>query len=420
MLALALSCTAFLVLGSLVQLIWAWRFTALSRRRQFTTVPDEQLPRAAVVLSLRGADPSLVGCLDGLLKLDYPRYDVKIIIDSREDPAWDLVRKIVAEAGADNVEIQSLDQRRDTCSLKLSALVQAVGRLDASFGVVAFVDADVHVYPGWLRDMVAPLSEPGVGASNGIRWFLPAEANWGTLARYLWNAAACTQMVAFQIPWGGSLAFRADVLRDAGLLDRWGRSFCEDTGAYRALRDRGLAIRFVGPATLVSHETIDLPTCFRFVRRQLLAARLYHESWPYVLTLGLTNSAALLTALVLCGTFAWLGEWVHATWMGGLFVGQFLALAVGLVGIERPIRRLARGRGEPATPLRRTTLPKILLAIPLATAVHSACLVAAAVARRVRWRGITYLVKGPHDVRLLTYHPFRPPEETPERKASLI
>jgi hypothetical protein len=419
MLALALTCTAFLALSSLVQLIWARRFTALYSPRPAATVSDDHLPRAAVVLSLRGADPSLAGCLDGLLHLDYPRYDVRIVIDSREDPAWDLVQRVVAESGAGNVEIQALEHRRATCSLKLSSLVQAVGRLDASYGVVAFVDADVYIYPEWLRDLVAPLSEPGVGASNGVRWFLPVESNWGTLVRYLWNAAACTQMVAFHIPWGGSLAFRADVLRDACLADDWGRSLFEDTGAYRALRARGLAIRVVGPATLVCGEAVDLPACFRFVRRQLLATRLYHEGWPLVVAHGLANAAAVLAAAVLCGAFAWRGEWAYAAWMGGLIAAQFLALAAGLVGIERPIRCLVRGRGETTVPLRAATVLKTLAAMPLALAVHTAGLVAASVARRVSWRGISYEIRGPHDIRLVAYHPFRPPEDTP-RKASLI
>jgi cellulose synthase/poly-beta-1,6-N-acetylglucosamine synthase-like glycosyltransferase len=420
MLTLALICTAYLALSSLVQLIWAWRFTILYRRSSSAPTPDEDLPRAAVVLSLRGADPSLPGCLQGLLMQDYPRYDVKIIIDSREDPAWELVQRAVAEAGVDHVEIQELEDPSATCSLKLSALVQAVGRLDPEHRVVALIDADVHAYPGWLRDLVTPLSEPGVGASNGVRWFLPAESNCGTLVRYLWNAAASTQMHAFHIPWGGSLAFRADVLRDAGLLDDWRRCFCEDTGSYRALRALGLTIRVVGAATMISREATDLSACCRFVRRQLLAARLYHESWSWVLSLGLANAATLLLAAVLGAAFALHGHWAGTAWMVGLIVAQFLSLAAGLLGIERPIRSLLRARGEPLPPLPWRVVLKTLLAIPLTFAVQTACLLSAAVARRVNWRGITYELNGPRDIRLVRYYPFRPPEETPQREASLI
>src|SRR5439155_52717 len=77
MFATALACTIFLTASLFVQLLWAWRFVALYRRRPAKPIADEQLPRAAVILSLRGADPSLAGCLRGLLAQNYPHYDVK-------------------------------------------------------------------------------------------------------------------------------------------------------------------------------------------------------------------------------------------------------------------------------------------------------------------------------------------------------
>jgi cellulose synthase/poly-beta-1,6-N-acetylglucosamine synthase-like glycosyltransferase len=52
-----------------------------------------------VVLPLRGADPSLEACLKGLFAQDYPAYQVRIVIDSADDPAQTLVARALAEAG---------------------------------------------------------------------------------------------------------------------------------------------------------------------------------------------------------------------------------------------------------------------------------------------------------------------------------
>src|SRR4051812_44958773 len=75
-----------------LRLIWLYWF-----RPADPPLLEAELPEVAVLLPLRGADPSLRDCLRGLLRQDYPRYSVRIIIDSPQDPAWELVRSILAE-----------------------------------------------------------------------------------------------------------------------------------------------------------------------------------------------------------------------------------------------------------------------------------------------------------------------------------
>ena len=78
------------------------------------------------------------------------------------------------------MEVRILRERRETCSLKCSSIVQAVSELDNSYRVVAFVDADAVVHPDWLRQLVSPLSAPRVGATTGNRWYLPNGNHWGS------------------------------------------------------------------------------------------------------------------------------------------------------------------------------------------------------------------------------------------------
>ena len=78
-------------------------------------------------------------------------------------------------------------------------------RLDKKVGVVAFIDADCHPAPNWLREMVAPFSDPRVAAATGFRWAAPRDTGWGTLARYVFLATLLPQHILYRIPWGGSL-----------------------------------------------------------------------------------------------------------------------------------------------------------------------------------------------------------------------
>ena len=62
----------------------AWGYFAYRAAKGFT--PPQPLPEIAVLLPLRGADPSLEACLKGLLAQDYPTYQIHIVIDSDGRP----------------------------------------------------------------------------------------------------------------------------------------------------------------------------------------------------------------------------------------------------------------------------------------------------------------------------------------------
>src|SRR4051794_8202980 len=83
-------------------LVWYGRFIARYRRPREPPPAGPDAPRVAVLLPLRGADPFLTTCLAGLLDQDYPRYCVRIVVDSADDPAWAMVRSAVAAARAKN------------------------------------------------------------------------------------------------------------------------------------------------------------------------------------------------------------------------------------------------------------------------------------------------------------------------------
>ena len=258
---------------------------------------ESACPKAAVVLCLRGRDPFLEKCLELLLAQDYPDYQLHVVVDGRQDPAWQVAESLAERYGAERVHIETLDDRRDTCSLKCSSVTQAIERLDPSFQVAALVDADTMPHSTWLRDLVAPLADERVGAATGNRWYMPAGGSWGALVRYLWNAAAIVQMYWYEVPWGGTLAVKRKVIDDLDLLGRWRRAFCEDTMLYRQLGRRGLRVRFVPSLMMVNREDCGVGACRRWISRQLLTMRLYHPLWPLVLLHGFGTTLLLAVAV---------------------------------------------------------------------------------------------------------------------------
>lgn len=417
MLALLTALTlALLVLLALSLFIWVRHFTTLLSASPAEPIADEELPRAVVLLPVRGADPSLSACLRGLLEQDYPNYEIRIIVDSLEDPAWERVHAIVDESPDANVQVFALEDRRTTCSLKMSALVQALNTLEDDCEAVVLVDGDVMPHTTWLRDLVSPLADPKVGGVSGIRWYVPSDAGWGTLVRHLWNAPASVLMNALHIPWGGSLAFRADIVRRSDVLDRWSHSLFEDTGFYEVLTELGLQLRISPAATMLNRESTDVGSCFRFIRRQMLNVRLYHPSWRLVMSHGLTMALAPLFAVVLLGIAIALGEWATAIALTAGLVLTAASMAGTLLALGRHVGKVAERRGEEveALPLRGW------LAIPLTQLVYAASLISACCLRVVDWRGISYEFRGPWEVRMVEYQPYRSAAQPADHSASLV
>jgi hypothetical protein len=394
---------------------WAW----FAYRSGKGFKPPQPLPEVAVVLPLRGADPSLEACLKGLLAQDYPAYHVHIVIDSAEDPAQAVVARMLAEASPRTAAVH-VETRRllgTDCSAKLSAQRQALTALGDKVAVIAFLDADCTPSPNWLRELVAPLCDPRVGATTGFRWTAPRDTGWGTLVRYVFLGLALPQHFLYRIPWGGSLAIRRSAIDSTGLLEHWTHCLCEDTSAYGRLRSAGLRLAFVPAATQVNFEAMELDGVHTFILRQILCVRLHHVFWPLMLAVNIATIASFLISglLALVGTIgavlATLGVMTQMWKLTGFaiipalyLVGLLLALATG----DRLVRRAVRAPPPPRG-------PKVIAAAAIAVASSAYAMLAAQFARSVAWRGITYDIAGRDRIRMRSYHPYHAPGPAPSR-----
>jgi cellulose synthase/poly-beta-1,6-N-acetylglucosamine synthase-like glycosyltransferase len=340
-----------------VPLVWA--FVRALRRGRKPELRQAPYPKVAAVLCLRGTDPFLGSCVEALLNQDYPDYDVRIVVDSRQDPAWEVVEEVVHRCKADNVRIIPLENHRETCSLKCSSLLQAVATLDESHEVVAQLDADTVPHPTWLKELVAPLADDRVGVATGNRWYMPETPSPGALVRYAWNAAAVVQMFCYRIPWGGTLAIKTSVFRDSDLKERWGKAFCEDTMLFEVLRKQGLKVAFVPSLMMVNREACDVPGYSSWVRRQLLTARLYHPRWLAVAGHGLMTSLVQAAAVVLLVAALVTGRGEVAAWVGG-------GLAVYLVSMVAMLLR--EGAAVDVASNKRSLKISTVCTVPLVTA----------------------------------------------------
>jgi hypothetical protein len=389
-----------------------FRFACL---RGLTEARDAFSPPALVILAVRGVDASLGECVRALLRQKYSEYYVRVVLDSDDDPARDVVERVCGEVGADHLEIQIIRERRSTCTLKCSAVYEATENLPDRIGVVVTVDSDIVPHETWLRELVAPLANPRVGAAMGNRWYAPLQDQWGSIVCYLWNAAVVVSMYFNRVPWGGSLAMDAAILRSSNLRERWTKAGCEDVPLFAVLFKMGRRLVFVPSVLMSSREECTLAECLRFINRQFVWARLYHPVawWGGAILYGITM-LTLLASLALGLRAPFDGRWVPAAALVASAIGFVVIQALLLVILERLARRLMNGRAEAACRLGL----KLFAGIPLSQALTPLMFLRSLFTREIGWRGITYDVRGPWNIHMRQYQPYRAGVAQRERDAA--
>jgi len=369
----------------------------------------DQLP-VAIILCVRGADPTLPACLDGLLTQDHPNHAIHVVLDSESDPAAIVINQAITRHPSAHVQVHILQDRNRQRGLKVSAILQALSVIPDSVPVIAFLDADAEPHSGWLCELVGPLQTPGVGATTGVRWFEPNTENVGSLVRAKWNLYAVILMRYFNIAWGGSFAIRRDAMVNSALLSKWSESICEDTCVGDSLAAAGYRVQMMPAVAMVNRETTDLSGCWRFMVRQLVFTRMHSRSWLMILTFGLAFTF-LAFLLPICMVVCLLGGgWLAFSALAGNWLMFHIAVTRTeqlLTGLSRKHNSKAPGHARPLQTARPGAAIRNHLHQFLCVTMSGCAIVQAARTRVLTWRGISYNLHQSR-VTMIEYVPFTP------------
>jgi cellulose synthase/poly-beta-1,6-N-acetylglucosamine synthase-like glycosyltransferase len=415
MIFLSKSLLGWLLIQTCLTLIFLWYLRSYKPQ----LLPDEKLPKTAVILCLRGADPFLHNCLRSLLQQNYLQYDLKLIIDSQEDPAFKIVTETINELGATNVQISILRAVHHNCSLKCSSLIQAVSDLDNAYPVIAFIDADTVVHPNWLRELVTPLLDDKVGLTTGNRWYVPTGNYWGSLVRYSGNVSTVVQMFLFQIPWGGTLAIKTEVLNRIKLLDKWGQVLTDDILLHKLVKKQKLKIKFIPSLLMLNQEESSLSNLLESLKRLIISSKLYHPGWLAIISEA--YSSIVVPNLVIIIIFYLL---LQSQWYAGfLLFSSYISYTIGLVLLmllmEVSIHHILHNQGKKIPKLSPLIILKMLIAIPLTQWIYGLIILSSLWTSSITWRGLTYRIQGSENIRLIEYRPYQWLDQPIDPKASL-
>ena len=371
-------------------------FAAYVRRELARKLPDYS-PFVSVIAPCRGLDEGLRENLTALFHQDYPTYEIVFVTDNADDPSLGVIEKTIQQETVKKeitTKIVIAGEAVD-CGQKVHNLKVAVTQVDTLCEVLVLVDSDVRPHSEWLRMLVAPLADGGIGAATGYRWFIAMKGGLASNLRSVWNASIASALgvnADKNFCWGGSTAIRRATFEKLKIRDSWRDTVSDDFAMTHVIQQAKLLIHFVPGCLVPSFENCTMKELLEFSNRQLKITRVYS---PHLWTPLLIGS--LLFTGVFFGGVALV--MVRAV-MGSSFILPLVPLVViFLLGAAKAYVRLkavSLAQSHYHEQIMRSLWSHLLL-WPLASALFLWNAVVAGFSRRIKWRGITYELKSPSE-----------------------
>lgn len=192
------------------------------------TVASRISPRISFVIPVRNDPVRLKNCLATIAACEYPKELIDVVV--ADNGSIDDTPAVAAAAGARVLSLPGI----------------AVGEMrnrgaQAAHGdVLAFVDADHELGPGWIRSAAATLQLPGVTAA-GAPYLQPPNATW---VQRCYDSFRDHREGVFDTPWlgSGNLAIWRPAFLEAGGFDTTLET-CEDVDLCQRLRRQGHTLK---------------------------------------------------------------------------------------------------------------------------------------------------------------------------------
>jgi len=357
-------------------------------RRALADRSDQFTPFASVIAPCRGIDQGMSDNLLALLTQDYPDYEVIYVVDDADDEAVPLIERAAAEFANTKLVVAP---RAVGSSQKVENLREAVTHVRDDSHVFVFVDSDSRPSKSWLSNLIAPLSDPNIGAATGYRWFISPNPTFASELRSVWNASVASNLgpdTAKNFCWGGAMAIARSTFERVGMLEKWKGTLSDDFTVTRGMRDAKLPIVFVPEALSASVENCTLREMVEFTTRQMKITRVYDAPLWTLSFIGSGLFCLVMSAALLIAILSSLNDAI--VWFSIATLAIVSICSVGKAWLRLNAVKLVLT--EYQVELDRQFLSQITLwaLTPIIFFYNS---VAALFSRRLLWRGTQYILK---------------------------
>ena len=269
-----------------------WSAVTFLRERQSLDARPTGLPPVSILKPLKGTDPEMYESFRSHCRQDYPEYEIVFGVSDADDPAMAQVRRLQEEFPAIPIRLMVCD-RSLGANTKVSNLAQML--LAARHDILIVNDSDIRVGVDYLRQVVLPLMEPGVGMVTCLYRGIAAPTLGSKLEAigistdFIPGVLAARQLQGMHFALGSTMAFRRQDLQEIGGFEAFADCLADDYELGSRLAGLGKRIR-LSPA--VVETFLPAYSLRQFVQHQLRWARTIRDArpagyWGVAVTFGL-------------------------------------------------------------------------------------------------------------------------------------
>ncbi|NJL72758.1 MAG: glycosyltransferase family 2 protein [Candidatus Competibacteraceae bacterium] len=375
---------------------------------RYPAQPDQT--RAWLIVPFKGLDVDLPGCIRSLCTQEYPDYRLILVVDSTSDPAYPVLVAEAARYPERSIQLLVAGPTDDYQSQKIHNQLHAISVVLPQAGkddVLVFADSDAVPGAYWLSEMVVPVRfKEVIGVATGYRWLIPQvdaltgkTSIWSQLASVMNSSVACMYRNNFTSQaWGGAMAVRVETALEQNLMGWLRGSLTDDYQLSRMCRKMGKELWFAPRCLSPTPVQFDLSGFLNFVRRQYTITRVYVPG-------TFLASLSMLTLWVMGMTATWLTLMISG-WQAPDGAGwKISAGVIVLLALLHQMRALFRRRvviaafGEDVYQQLKPTLLLDQWGTWFWMTLHWLLMLSTCVGNRITWRGITYKLNGPQNIR---------------------
>jgi ceramide glucosyltransferase len=355
----------------LIAVYSSWRFFR-GRPKEEGSRP-EFTPPVSNLKPIRGIDPDAYENFASFCRQDYPDYELLFCVGDKDDPAVPILERLAQDFPERRIRVL-FGSGSNAPNDKVAKLARLVS--EARHEVVVISDSDVRARPDYLRTLVAPLSDPEIGAVTCL--YVPIEET--SLAESLQTIG----MVSDFYP-GILVARQLDGVKFAlGTSIATTRTRLAGFGGYRAIENRPGDDLLVGRLIAEQGYKVELlPYTIQTVADYQSMPDLLHKRMRWVVVMRHMRPWGHLGLLLTQGL-----PWSLAA----IAVHPTAAVAVGYIGTYLGLRVLMSWIIG-VTGLRDGALWKKLWLIPVWDAMAFCIWLVSFGRNSVRWRGGQYYIR---------------------------
>jgi cellulose synthase/poly-beta-1,6-N-acetylglucosamine synthase-like glycosyltransferase len=193
-------------------------YNRLYRRRAHRRYAHNYQPTKSIFVPCKGAHEHFTDNVRILLQLVDPRTKLFFIVESREDPAFDVLKHLSQDVMHAYVVVAGLSKY---CGQKNHNLLKGIRASEEQDAVYVFLDNNTSLSPEQMQNLITPLSDPEVTASVGFRWNILSQGTLGERLHAFMIALQWSMMNCAFIPtiWGGAMALRRETFEKMGVRE---------------------------------------------------------------------------------------------------------------------------------------------------------------------------------------------------------